>query len=461
LLPRVLVFCLVLVCAGCKALPEYRFARTLPLSRSKQPVDVVSPSGMVSRAARLRMTRRLANTGDTALLDYHLAAMQEIGAPPLLAGNAVELLIDGPSTYRAMFAAIGRAQHFVFVESFIFEDAVEGEHRLSTLLAEAARRGVQIDVLYDAVGSLGTKQEFLDGLTAAGIGLCVFNPINPLDDRFSSLNQRDHRKVVVVDGEVAFAGGMNFSRAYRLTSAQVRKRALDKRAALESGWRDTHVGIRGTGATELERRFRESWQQARCAGELPAFRDVARHAGNVLVQIVASTPQDETNVIYATMLSVITYAQRSIDITMAYFVPDDALEKAIMEAARRGVRVRIILPSYSDFSGVFYAGRAHYDDLLDAGVELYELENAFLHSKSIVVDDVWSSIGSTNFDWRSFVHNDEISVCVIDTGFARAMDRTFATDLGNSKQITAASWKKRGLRERFKELLWLPIQYWL
>jgi cardiolipin synthase len=442
-------------------LPQYRFARSTALSRSSRPVDVVSPDGMVSRAARERMTRRLAATGDTALLDYHLGAMRDIGAPPLLEGNAVELLIDGPSTYRAMFAAIEHAHRYVFVESFIFEDAVEGERRLSVLLAAAAKRGVRIDVLYDAVGSLGTRREFTDGLASAGIQLCVFNPLNPLDKRFSSLNQRDHRKVVVVDGEVAFAGGMNFSRAYRLTSAQVRRRAMDQEQALASGWRDTHIGIRGTAATELERHFRESWQTTQCAGELPPFRDVARRAGDTLVQVIASTPQDENNVIYATMLSVIAYAQRNIDITMAYFVPDDALEKALKEAAARGVRVRIILPSYSDFSGVFYAGRAHYDGLLKAGVELYELETAFLHSKSIEVDGVWSSIGSSNFDWRSFVHNYELNVCVIDLGFARTMDQAFAQDLAASKRITAAAWKRRGVRERFKELLWRPIEYWL
>jgi cardiolipin synthase len=142
-------------------------------------------------------------------------------------------------------------------------------------------------------------------------------------------------------------------------------------------------------------------------------------------------------------------------------VPDEALEKALMAAARRGVKVRIIVPSYSDFSGVFYAGRAHYDDLLEAGVQLFELKDAFLHSKSIVVDGVWSSVGSTNFDWRSFVHNDEISVCVIDTGFAKTMDAAFARDLADSREITRAAWKKRGFRERFKELLWTPIQYWL
>ena len=131
------------------------------------------------------------------------------------------------------------------------------------------------------------------------------------------------------------------------------------------------------------------------------------------------------------------------------------------DAAQRGVVVRLILPSYSDFDGVFYAGRAHYDDLLESGVKLYELESAFLHSKSIVVDGVWSSIGSTNFDWRSFVHNYEISVCVIDEGFAQRMNQMFATDLAGSREITLAAWKDRGIMERLKELFWLPLQYWL
>ncbi|HEU5135157.1 MAG TPA: phospholipase D-like domain-containing protein, partial [Steroidobacteraceae bacterium] len=138
-----------------------------------------------------------------------------------------------------------------------------------------------------------------------------------------------------------------------------------------------------------------------------------------------------------------------------------ALEKALSDAAKRGVAVRIILPSYSDFSGVFYAGRAHYDGLLASGVKLYELESAFLHSKSIVVDGVWSSIGSTNFDWRSFVHNNEISVCVIGEKFAGEMSRMFANDLADSREITLAAWKKRGFGQRLKEWLWLPIQYWL
>ncbi len=437
-------------------------ARTLPLSRSRTPVQIESAEGLVSRAARVRISRQLAGTGDTSLLDFHLAAMRDIGAPPLLTGNEVQLLNDGPRTYQAMFAAIATAREYIFVESFIFEEAVHADRRLSALLREATQRGVHVYVIYDAIGSLTTEAEFLESLREGGVVLCAFNPVNPLDERFSGLNHRDHRKIVVVDGDQAFAGGINFSRAYRIASKALKGRGFSKQQSIDQGWRDTHIGIRGTGARHLEKLFRETWGRAECQGELqPAFSEETAKAGDTLVQIVPSTPDDERNVIYATLLSVITYAQKSVDVTMAYFVPDDTLEEALKDAARRGVAVRIILPSYSDFSGVFYAGRAHYKALLDAGVRLYELETAFLHSKSIVVDGVWSSVGSTNFDWRSFVHNDEISVCVIGEAFARDMSRSFEADLADSREITAAAWKKRGFKERLRELLWLPLQYWL
>jgi len=456
-----LTLCTVLL-AACQVMPEVQFARSVPLSRSATPVDLVSPDGRVGRAASLRTTRQLATTGDTTLLDYHLAAMRDLGGPPLLTGNGVQLLVDGPQTYRAMFQAIESAREYILVESFIFEEAIEGDRRLSELLGRATERGVKVYVLYDAIGSLTTDADFLGGLEQHQVAMCAFNPLNPLDDRFSGLNQRDHRKIVVVDGEIAFAGGINFSHAYRIASKQAKSRGFSKQKAIDEGWRDTHLSLRGTSVKQLEKLFREMWRTAECTGDVqPAFVEQARSGGNTLMQIVASTPGDEFNEVYVTMLSVITYAQKSIDITMAYFVPDDTLEQALRDAAKRGVRVRMILPSYSDFSGVFYAGRAHYDELLESGVELYELRSAFLHSKSIVVDGVWSSIGSTNFDWRSFVHNYEISVCVIDEGFAQRMDEMFAADLAESKQITLAAWKDRGFKERFKELMWLPLQYWL
>jgi cardiolipin synthase A/B len=457
-----LILCTAVLCGGCHVLPEMKFARSVPLSRSPIPVDVVGPNGPVGRAASIRTTHKLATTGDTALLDYHLAAMRDLGAPPLLTGNGVELLIDGPRTYQAMFDAIAAARSYVLVESFIFEEAVQGDRRLSAMLQDAAARGISVYVIYDAVGSLTTDKKFLGDLEQAHIALCAFNPLNPLDDRYAGLNQRDHRKIVVVDGQQAFAGGVNFSHAYRIASGQVKSKGLSKQKAIDEGWRDTHIGIRGTGARQMQDLFRDIWSTAKCTQplQLPAEEPVVP-GGSTLLQIVPGAPTDDVNDIYAMLLSVITYAQQSIDITMAYFVPDDALEKALRDAAQRGVRVRMILPSYSDFSGVFYAGRAHYDDLLASGVQLYELESAFLHSKSIVVDGVWSSIGSTNFDWRSFVHNYEVSVCVIDQGFARQMSQAFDHDLADSRQITVAAWKKRGFTERFKEMMWLPVQYWL
>jgi cardiolipin synthase A/B len=465
-------FCLgaawLLLSAGCRTLPDIELARTLPVSRSRVPVDIESPQGMVGRAASVRLTRKLASTGDTALLDYHLAAMREIGAPPLLLDNSVDLLIDGPRTYRAMFAAIEKARHYVLLESFIFEEAVSGDRKLSTLLADVRKRGVPVYVIYDAIGSLTTAEDFLAGLGAAGVALCAYNPLNPLDERFSGLNHRDHRKIVVVDGEQAFAGGINFSHAYRIASRQLKRRGFSRQKAIEQGWRDTHVAVRGPAAKHLEKLFRDTWAEARCDGEgpdqpgiQPPFDERSVDGGDTVVQVIASSPDDERNDIYATLLSVLAYAQKSVDITMAYFVPDDTLEKALQDAARRGVAVRIILPAYSDFAGVFYAGRAHYRKLLESGVQLYELDSAFLHSKSIVVDGVWSSVGSTNFDWRSFVHNNEISICVIGEAFAHTMTTAFDNDLRDSHEITLAAWKRRGFRERLKEALWLPLQYWL
>ncbi len=194
---------------------------------------------------------------------------------------ACELLQDGPRTYQAMFAAIAQARSFIFVESFIFEEAVEGDRKLSSLLQEAAARGVRIYVVYDAVGSLTTDKEFLAGLQRAGVALCAFNPLNPLDDRFAGLNQRDHRKIMVVDGEESFAGGVNFSHAYRIASNQKRRGGFSKQEAIDEGWRDTHIELRGTAAKELERLFRETWSRAKCSGELPQWSASGRRAAAI------------------------------------------------------------------------------------------------------------------------------------------------------------------------------------
>ncbi|MCB1623208.1 MAG: hypothetical protein KDI32_01380, partial [Pseudomonadales bacterium] len=447
------------VAFGCTTLPDLRLARDLSLSRSATTLVIVGPSGPVSDAARKRVTQALARTGDTSFLDHYLAAMEPVARSPLLAGNSVDLLVDGPATYRAIFRAIANSQYYVLLESFILEDATAAGVSLSESLRDAAARGVAVFVLYDGVGSLTTGDAFIKSLGDSRIQSCAFNPINPLDGRFSGFNQRDHRKIVVVDGAMGFAGGINFSRAYRSSSKSIMRSGT---AAIDDGWRDTHVEAAGPVVVVLEDLFRDAWHSQDCSGALPArLQQQPDKAGGTLLRVVASSPDDELNEVYASVLAAISYAQQSIDITMAYFVPDDVLESALSDAAKRGVQVRLIVPSHSDFTGVFYAGRAHYASLLENGVRLYELEGAFLHSKTIVIDGIWSSVGSTNFDWRSFAHNSEININIIDAAFASKMVAMFARDLADSTEITAQKWRKRPILDRLKEWFWLPMQYYL
>jgi cardiolipin synthase len=222
------------------------------------------------------------------------------------------------------------------------------------------------------------------------------------------------------------------------------------------------VRIQGPGARRLWELFEESWRKQDCPGSdapVPA-RSVAA-AGGTVVQIVPSSPDDPRNLTYLSVLGAVTYARKSINVTMAYFVPDDQLEEALMDAARRGVAVRLILPAFSDFAGVFHAGRAHYDRLLAAGVKIYEQEGAFLHAKTVVVDDIWSAIGSTNWDWRSFIHNDEVTVVIVDEGFAGRMMALFRRDLADSRAITLEEWRQRPWRLRAQERFWVMFQWLL
>ena len=449
----------VVIVVGRTALPDLRLARSLSLTNSATTVAMRGPNGAFSESARQRVTASLARTGNTAFLDHYLAAMELFATGPLLTGNRVRLLVDGPATYRAMFRAIEQAQHYVLLETFILEDATTDASSLAQVLRAAIARGVAVYLLYDDVGSLTTGEEFLRSLGTTAVVACVFNPIDPLDERFAGFNERDHRKIVVVDGVVAFAGGINFSRTYRKASRDVRRA---RQRVVDDGWRDTHLELAGPVVAALQEHFWQAWHSQECEGDTASSpARAAAEAGGTLLRVVASTPEDEFNEVYASILAAVTHARQNIDITMAYFVPDDVLENALREAAERGVRVRMIVPSYSDFTGVFYAGRAHYADLLASGVRLFELDGALLHSKTMVVDDIWSSVGSTNFDWRSFVHNSEININVIDAGFAAQMTALFARDLADSTEITREAWDDRPLIDRALEWFWLPMQFYL
>ena len=308
--------------------------------------------------------------------------------------------------------------------------------------------------MYDSIGALNTLKTFFDRLAQAGIRIVEFNPINPLELKKPwAVNNRDHRKLLIVDGHTAFLGGINISSVYSNGSAV---RGSDVPSDLTKGWRDTDVRIVGPAVSEFERLFVETWGKQHGPPLPPRDSKPVAPAGKDIVRAIGSTPDDAYSMIYLTLISAITNAQLQVYLINAYFVPDPQLIKALVDAAGRGVDVRLILPSRSDSAAAFYAGRQHYAELLEGGVKIYERQGALLHAKTAAVDGVWSCVGSSNLDWRSALDNDEINAVILGREFAQQMQSAYAADLAASKQIDLTQWKQRSwllrARERFAQM---------
>jgi len=317
---------------------------------------------------------------------------------------------------------------------------------------------VQVNILYDSVGALNTPKAFFERLQQGGIEVLEFNPINPLTAKGPwRVNHRDHRKLLLVDGRIAFIGGINISSVYGSGSALKLKRARKATAGAEA-WRDTDLQIEGPVVSEFQKLFLQTWEKQH-GPELAAknFFPLLKVQGQDIVRTIGSTPDDPFSLMYLTLISAIGNAEKQVHLTHAYFVPDPQLRQALVAAAGRGVDVKLILPSHSDSGLVFHAGRAHYNELLEGGVKLYERSGALLHAKTAVIDGVWSTVGSSNLDWRSFLDNDEIDAVVLGRAFARQMEAMFASDLQASQAIDLPGWKRRPLQFRVKE--WLA-QVW-
>jgi cardiolipin synthase A/B len=439
-------------CAGVPVLDP------VPPRPAAEPVRVVGARGPLPPRDAAATVRDLEHEGRTALLTNHLAQVEGALAAPLVKGNEGKLLIDGPATHRAMFDAIARARNHVNLQTYILEADETGD-RLAELLIRKRKQGVKVNVLYDSVGSIHTSREFFDRLRRAGIDVCEFNPVNPLKaPKGWEVNNRDHRKILVVDGRTAFTGGINISGVYSAGSFGSRRKAPSK----EEGWRDTHIVTRGPVVAEFQRVFVKAWAGQGCAGPAQAdYFPPTAERGDWTMRVVASDPDNGVSETYVAVLSAIEQAERRVWLTYGYFVPDPATVEALQAAARRGVDVRLVLPGFSDFWAPLYAGRSHYAALLAAGVRIYERRDALLHAKTAVIDGVWSSVGSTNLDWRSFVHNYEADVIVLAEPFARDMERLFALDIGASHEVTAAEWERRGLAARAREWLARRWEYFL
>ena len=447
----------LLVAAGCATLPD---ARLYMEGRNAAPVQVSGARGSLSpekSAAIIADLKR--QSGDVDILQKHVALEQAIVGTPLVAGNRAVLLEDGPATYRAMLAAISAAKDHINLETYIIEDDEMGRQFADLLLARQAA-GVQVHLIYDSVGCIRTPREFFERLKEGGVQVLEFNPVNPLTAKKGwQVNNRDHRKLLLVDGRTAFIGGINISNVYSSGSSPTRSTPSSPKSG---GWRDTQIQIDGPVVAEFQKLFLATWEKQHgppLAGKnyFPALSP----RGNELVRSIGSSYDDPHSLIYLTLISAITNAEKSVHLTNAYFVPDPQILQALLDAARRGVDVTLILPALSDSNLVFHAGRSYYTELLAAGVKIYERGGGVLHSKTVVIDGVWSCIGSTNLDWRSFLHNDEVNAVILGPEFAQQMQAMFERDLAASTAITAEAWARRPLRFKLKELMSRIWQYWL
>jgi cardiolipin synthase len=293
-----------------------------------------------------------------------------------------------------------------------------------------------------------TPASFFQRLRDGGIQVVEFNPINPLKAREKwGLTHRDHRKILIIDGKVAIAGGINISEVY---SSSPFKRKQNEKAPIH--WRDTDIQIEGPAVAEFQKLFLDTWQKQKgpgLSGE-KYFPDL-KEAGNALVRVIGSTPGQDNRIPFIVYVSAITFAEHSIHMTNSYFIPDKQTVKALTDAARRGVDVKIILPGITDSQLALYAQRYHYSGLLKSGVKVYEHSTSLLHAKTAVVDKVWSTVGSTNMDFLSLLNNDEVNAVILSREFAAEMEKMFSGDIENSRQIQWEEWKKRPLLSRIKE----------
>jgi cardiolipin synthase len=352
-----------------------------------------------------------------------------------------------------MFAAMAQARDHINLQTYILEDGEAGE-RLVAVLKDKAAAGVQVHVLYDSIGSIGTPREYFDRLREAGVRVCEFNPVKT---RIDSVNNRDHRKILVVDGRVAFTGGINISNAYGSSSRRARRTQGQERDK-KTGWRDTQVRVQGPVVAQFQRLFLDAWALQDCGPFAEArYYPKPGRSGDKAMRVVASDPRADRSEMYAALQERIAKARSRVWLTAGYFVPDAETKSALVEAAARGVDVRLVLPGFSDFWAPVYAARSHYKDLLAAGVRIFEWHEALMHAKTAVIDSQWASIGSTNLDWRSFVHNYEADVIVYHAGFARELEQLFQRDIAASEEIDARQWRRRGVRERLME--WFARQW--
>jgi cardiolipin synthase A/B len=447
---------------GCTSLPKV--SDVIDEAPAQEPPQILSAKGLLSPEKSKALMDRLKNSvAPTDMLQRYSAVIESVSGSPLTNGNKVTLLIDGPATYAAMFKAMENARDHINMETFIIEDDETGRS-FSDLLLKKQAEGVQVNLIYDSRGSFSTPAPFFQRLRDAGIQIVAFNPVNPLETHGSwSVAHPDHRKILIVDGKVVCTGGVNISAVYTNQLSGGSKLSGGKQDNVAAmPWRDTDVQIEGPVVAEFQKLFFDTWQRQKGPklSERNYFPEM-KAVGNALVRAVGSSPGETNRLTFVLYVSAITFSENSLHLTNAYFVPDEETVNALIDAARRGVDVKIVLPGTTDSSLTMNAGRYYYSELLKSGVKLYERRDVLLHAKTAVIDNVWSTVGSTNMDFWSFSTNDEVNAVILNKEFAAEMEKMFAGDLAESDEIRLEAWGKRPVLNRVKEWFAHQFQRWL
>jgi cardiolipin synthase len=369
-------------------------------------------------------------------------------------GNTVALLRDGREAFPAMLEAIATARQQVLLEMYWFDSDRIGR-LFAAELGRARQRGVEVAVIYDSIGSIGTDPAMWAELEAQGVHLLEYNPVAPWRRRFrlsfTRLSRRDHRKILVVDGGVGFTGGINLANQWAPVEDE------------GGGWRDDMMRIAGPAVDGLARCFHRVWRrhQLPTLARLPA-PPLPSGAGRLLpVRILGERYFRHRHAIARDYASRLYAAQKTAYISNSYFVPDGSVRRALVGAARRGVDVRVIVPAHSDVEPVKFAGRAQYGRLLAAGVRIYEWQEGMFHSKTAVIDGNWCTTGTFNFDYMSVRRNLEVNASVLDAELAAQVEASFCEDLKQTREVSARELQFRPLGERLLEAGFYRMRKWL
>lgn len=417
----------------CALFGATRWERRTPEKReASQTIDRRVPE---KRDEDLLTENEVGGWGSLARLVTHLTDFR------ITAGNQVEILPDTGRSAEVIEQIVQEARHWIHVEFYIWHHDKLGT-QLRDLLITKAREGVEVRLLYDGVGSMGIGRKFLKPLEEAGVHTAPFTPGARLANLLT-LNLRNHRKIVISDGQVGFTGGMNIGDEYI------------RQTKTYGHWRDTQLLARGPVVSQLQQVFAQDWYYA--TGEaLTAVKyyPQVKQSGQVSAMVVADGPDNDVDVFYSLMVAAIGMAQQRVLLGTPYFAPPEGFAVALEAAAQRGVQVKILVADRGNFQWTLKAGRSYYDSLLKSGVEIYEYQEGLYHPKTLTVDGQWSLVGTQNCDFRSFILNFEVALALFDPAAAAELEAQFQDDLQHARQVDPETWPNRSTMTVLQERFW-------